>query len=113
MKIYKRDMYAIVTGQYGGNFLVFIDSRPENGIYKTISLPDIKYQYIKEEDIKQGIKLGILDKVENLKRFVFRELLKQVDIKEQKENVSQLKVINEYHNRRKQFASSDILDSKE
>lgn len=112
MKIHKRDMYAIVAGQYGGDFLVFTSDSPENGAYKTIVLPDITIRYIKENDVKQGIKLGVLDKVENIKRFVFRDLLEQVKIKEQKELEQRTETINEYHDRREQFASQDILDSE-
>lgn len=112
MKIHKRDMYAVVAGQYGGDFLVFTSDNPERGSYKTIVLPDIIIRYIKEKDIKQGIKLGILDKVENIKRFVFRDLLEQVKIKEQKELEQRTEAINEYHDRRQQFTSQDILDSE-
>lgn len=112
MKIHKRDMYAVVAGQYGGDFLVFTSDNPEGGSYKTIVLPDIIIRYIKEKDIKQGIKLGILDKVENIKRFVFRDLLEQVKIKEQKELEQRTEAINEYYDRRQQFTSQDILDSE-
>ena len=112
MKVRKRELFAITAGVYGGDFLVFTSDQPENGSYKTIVLPDIYVRYIKEDDVKLGLKMKILDKVEKIKKFAYNELLKQVKIKELKELNQQVEATNEYYNRREQFTTSDILGSQ-
>ena len=113
MRIKTRDMYAIVAGQYGGDFLVFTHDLPINGIYNTIVLPDFTTREIKAEDIESCITLKVLDKVERLKSSVFKDILAEVNYRKELEKKKEIEALNEYHDRREQFTSQDVLDSKE
>lgn len=110
MKIKKRTMYAITDGQYKGDFLVFTTNKPINQYYEMISLPELTTLSIPEDDIKKGIELKILDYVERLSRSVYNELEKQIKIKSQMMFEEQLRISDEYNNRRQQFATQGVLD---
>ena len=100
MSIKKRDMYAVVAGQYGGDFIVFTQDKPVNGIYSTIVLPDFIVRDIKVEDVENGIKLKVLDKVERLKNCAFDLVIAEASHRKILESKKQIEAINEYHDRR-------------
>lgn len=113
MRIKKRDMYAIVAGQYGGDFIVFTQDKPINGVYNTIVLPDFIPRDIKVEDVENGIKIKVLDKVERLKNLVFDAVICEANYRKELEKKKGIEALNEYNDRREQFTSSDLLDSQE
>ena len=113
MRIKKRDMYAVVAGQYGGDFIVFTQDKPINGIYNTIVLPDFITRDIKVEDVENGIKIKVLDKVERLKTNVFDLILAETSHRKKLELEKQIRTLNEYNDRREQFTSQDVLDCEE
>lgn len=106
-------MYAIVAGQYGGDYIVFTHDKPLNGIYNTIVLPDFTDRQIKAEDVENGLKIGVLDKVERLKNGVFEAIIAENNYRKEIEKRKEIEALNEYSNRRQQFTSQDILDSEE
>lgn len=110
MKIKKRMMFAITDGQYQGDFLVFTSNNPINNQYPVISLPQLVALSIPEQDVKKGIELKILDYVEKLSRAVYNDLDKQIKLKCEMMLDEQIRISNEYNNRREQFASQSVLD---
>lgn len=113
MRIKKRDMYAIVAGQYGGDYLVFTHTEPINGVFNTIVLPDFSDRQIKSEDVENGLKFKVLDKVERLKPAIYEAVILENKHRKEIEKKKEIEAINEYNDRREQFTSQDILDSQE
>lgn len=105
-------LYAITTGKYMGDFLIFTTLKPTNGIYTAIALPNLEEIAIPSKDVEEGFKLKILDPVKKLRRSVYNETLKQIEIKKEKMHEEKKRAIDEYHNRREQLTASVVLDGE-
>lgn len=64
-----RNIYAATSGEYLGEFLVYIES--ENDMYCFLSLPDMKVRKLPKDTVTDQIGTKVLDKVERLPRDVF------------------------------------------
>ncbi len=64
-----RNIYAATSGDYLGEFLVYIES--ENDMYCFLSLPDMQIRKIPKDTVIDQIDTKVLDKVERLPRDVF------------------------------------------
>jgi len=64
-----RNIYAATSGQYLGEFLVYIESVGEVCCF--LSLPDMKVRKILKNTMFEQIETGVLDKVERLPCDVF------------------------------------------
>lgn len=106
-------MYAVTDGEYKGDFLVFTSNKATNGMYAVMSLPDLREIFIPENEIRQGIEMGVLDYVEKLSRSVYNELENQIKIRETKMFEERTRLTNEYNNRRQQFTTPGVLDIEE
>jgi hypothetical protein len=63
-----RDVYAVASGEYAGEFLVYMEEIDDN--FRFLSLPDMTVRTVPKHDVYSGIETNILNKVEKLPRDV-------------------------------------------
>ena len=102
-KLHKRGLYAITTGDYIGQFFVFIEEIDKKGtkVHKILSLPDMQLQYISDQHVKQGLKSGILDLIRILPKNIYNHCCKEFSYQEQKLINKYDDFYDEFDNRRK------------
>ena len=108
-KLKKRNMYAVVAGQYIGTFIIFADDKPTNHTYPIITLPELVEQHLDEKIIQEGFDKNILDFVKRLHIKVYNEIIKQIEHKAKVALEETKRAENEYNNRREQLIASSIL----
>ena len=65
-----RCVYAVTRGDHLGSFFVYIERKGD--IYWFLSLPDMKVESIPAKHVLDGIRSGILDRVERLPSDVYK-----------------------------------------
>lgn len=73
----KGDVYAVQTGDYVGEMLIFVDDDPE--FYMFLSTPKMLNRDIPKDKFDIGKKNGIIEYVETLPRDVFKVVEKQFE----------------------------------
>jgi hypothetical protein len=65
----RRHVYAVTTGDYVGEFLVYMDA--DIARHTFLSLPDMKIRRILKSDVVEAFNNGILEEVEKLPSDVY------------------------------------------
>jgi len=73
----KRYIYAVTTGAYVGEMLVYMESQEQDHIFLTV--PDMKKREIPKTKFDQGLKIKIIDIVEKLPSHVYKTCRKQFE----------------------------------
>lgn len=71
----KQYMYAVVTGDYCGEMLAFVEST--SNTYNFISVPKNENRAVPADKFNLGIKNGLVETVEKLPGYVYSVLVKQ------------------------------------
>ena len=72
---YKRQLFAVTTGDYLGEMLAFMQAKDENYIF--FSIPKLQVREIPKDKFKFGLDNSIVELVEILPRNVFKLLEQQ------------------------------------
>jgi len=99
----ERSIYVVLQGVYKGEWLVPVSYGP--GVTVFFSLPDRHIRTIPNSEIESGLKNKILDLVDVLPKSVYNSCIKEYNLK--------LKQDDDALNRRKQHATSSVLDRKQ
>lgn len=76
-KIKKGDVYAVQTGDYVGEMLIFVDDDPE--FYMFLSTPKMVNREIPKDKFDIGKQNEIIEYVETLPKDVFKVVKKQFE----------------------------------
>jgi len=71
----QKHIYAVTTGKYLGELLVYIEKRNED--YSFLSLPEMKNRNISKTHFKTGITTKIVEPVEKIPSSVFNVCVEQ------------------------------------
>lgn len=103
-QIRPKTLYAVTAGVYIGQFFLFMNHIPKDGMFEVLSMPDMIPMSIDEQSIIEGLQKDILDKIETLPDNVFDLCTAEYNHR------LKLKETNDTNTRREQPIAQSTLD---